>query len=59
VKHQGLTIFALFFGISLLEALRGGDWMVIAFWLSVGVFFVAMDRPRKTRYAPREQPPSR
>jgi hypothetical protein len=48
VRHQGLTVFALFFGISVLEALQGRHWIAVALWLGVGLFFVAMDRPRKT-----------
>jgi len=55
VKHQGLAVFALFFGISLLEALQGRHWIAAALWLSVGLFFVAMDRPRKTPNVPTDQ----
>ncbi len=48
VKYQGLAIFALFFLISLLEAVQGRHWITAAVWLLVGVIFVAMDRPRRT-----------
>jgi hypothetical protein len=48
VKHQGLAIFALFFLLSLLEAVQGRHWFTAALWLMVGLFFVAMDRPRRT-----------
>jgi len=47
VKHQGLTIFVLFFALSLLDALQGRNWILAAVWLAVGLFFVAMDGPRK------------
>lgn len=48
MKYQGLAIFALFFLISLLEAVQGRHWITAAVWLLVGVIFVAMDRPRRT-----------
>lgn len=48
MKHQGLAIFALFFLLSLLEAVQGRHWITAAVWLLVGVFFVLMDRPRHT-----------
>ena len=47
MKHQGLTIFVLFFALSLLDALQGRNWILAAVWLAVGLFFVAMDSPRK------------
>lgn len=47
VRHQGLAIFALFFGLSFLEALQGRHWISAAFWLCIGGFFVAMDVRRE------------
>jgi hypothetical protein len=47
VKHQGLTIFVLFFALSLLDALQGGRWVLAMGWLLLGLFFLAMDRPGK------------
>lgn len=46
--HQGLAIFALFFLLSLLEAVQGRHWITAGVWLAVGIFFVMMDRPRHT-----------
>ncbi len=40
-------MFALFFLLSLLEAVQGRHWLTAAAWLAVGLFFVAMDRPRR------------
>jgi len=46
MKHAGLTVFILFFGISLLDALRGGHWLRAALWLLLGLVFYALDRRR-------------
>ena len=47
VKHQGVTVFLLFFGISLLDALTGGDLPRAGFWLLVGAAFWGADRMRR------------
>lgn len=47
MKHQGLTVFVLFFALSLMDALQGRNWILAAVWLCVGLFFVAMDSPQK------------
>ena len=40
--RTNLAVFFLFFGIALLDAVRGGHWVRVAFWLAIGaVFFVA------------------
>ena len=44
MKSSGLTVFVLFFGIALLDALRGGEWPRIAFWLAVGTGFWVLER---------------
>lgn len=49
MANTGVTIFLLFFGISLLDALGGGHWVRAAFWLAVGLGFWAMDRMRRDR----------
>lgn len=41
---HALVIFVLFFGIALLEALRGGEWMRALFWLGIGVAFWLIER---------------
>lgn len=42
--RTNLTIFILFFGIALLDAIRGGHWARILFWVAVGAFFYLADR---------------
>ena len=39
-----LTIFILFFGIAVLDALRGGHWLQVVFWLILGAGFYLADR---------------
>jgi hypothetical protein len=51
MKHAGLTVFFLFFGISLLDAFRGGHWARAGFWLLMGLLFYALDRRRTARNA--------
>ncbi len=43
MRYQSLTIFALFFGITLLEAIQGKHWLSAFAWFCVGLFFVAID----------------
>lgn len=43
MKHPGLTIFIIFFGIATLDALTDGRWPRIAFWLAMGVAFALLD----------------
>jgi hypothetical protein len=49
----GLTVFILFFGIALLDALRGGEWPRVAFWLAVGALFFILERKDLFRRTPR------
>jgi len=42
--RTNFTIFLLFFGVAALDAIRGGHWIRIAFWLVIGAFFFAADR---------------
>jgi hypothetical protein len=39
----GITVFILFFGISVLEAIRTRDWGDIAFWMALGIMFLVAD----------------
>ena len=48
MRHEGLTVFLLFFGIALLDAITSAHWVRAAFWLAIGVGFVLLDR-RTTR----------
>jgi len=49
MRYQGLTIFLVFFGISLLDALWGGHWVRALFWLGMGLVFFALDHARTRR----------
>ena len=50
--RTNLTIFILFFGIALLDAIRGGHWLRILFWLGVGTLFFLADRRQHGKRAP-------
>jgi hypothetical protein len=39
-----VTIFILFFGISLLDALASRNWWRSAFWLAIGLVFLIANR---------------
>jgi len=43
-----VTIFLLFFGISLLDAVRSHDWLRAALWFALGLVFLRADalKPR-------------
>jgi hypothetical protein len=51
--RTNLTIFLLFFGIALLDAIRGGHWLRVAFWLLVGALFYVADRRQPASRAPK------
>ena len=51
--RTNLTIFLLFFGIALLDAIRGGYGLRVAFWLAVGVLFYVADRRQPAKRTPR------
>ena len=53
--RANLTIFILFFGIALLDAIRGGHWLRVAFWLAVGALFFIADRRELARRVPPPQ----
>lgn len=44
MRHEGLTVFLLFFGLALLDAITTGRWVQAAFWIAVGACFVVLDR---------------
>lgn len=44
MDSPGLTIFVLFFGLSLLEALWSRNWISAGVWLAFGALFWALDR---------------
>jgi hypothetical protein len=44
MKYAGVTVFVLFFGLSLLDAFRNQEWLRAALWLGAGCAFWALDR---------------
>lgn len=56
MPRPGFVVFILFFGIALLDALRGGHWPRVAFWLVIAALFWLLDRrhvpARPGRYDP-------
>lgn len=44
MSRPGFTIFILFFGVALVDALRGGYWPRIAFWVGIGAAFWLLER---------------
>jgi hypothetical protein len=49
MAYPGLTIFILFFGVSLLDALWGGHWVRALFWIGMGLAFYALERAGRRR----------
>jgi hypothetical protein len=47
LRGTNLTIFALFFGLSLVEAVQTRDWLRALFWLAIGIVFLRADGLRK------------
>lgn len=43
MRSPGLTVFILFFGLSLVEALWSGNWITAGLWLAAGAAFWALD----------------
>jgi len=52
MKRPGLganfAVFVLFFGVATLEAFKTRNWIKAAFWLAIGLVFLAADN-RKNR----------
>lgn len=40
------AIFILFFGVALLEAIQGHNWLKAFLWLGIGLLFLAADNLR-------------
>jgi hypothetical protein len=49
MRHQGLGFFLLVLCVCAMEAWQGRSWPIIAVWLAVGLFVLAMDWPAGTR----------
>jgi len=43
----GFTVFLLFFGVSLIEALETKNWLKAVFWLAIGIVFLVSDNLRR------------
>jgi hypothetical protein len=41
---QNVTVFLLFFGVALLEAIQSRNWIKMVFWLAIGTVFLRADR---------------
>ena len=41
---SNFAVFALFFGLSLLEAFQAGNWLRAAFFLAIAIVFLFADR---------------
>jgi len=41
------TVFLLFFGVATLEAFQSLNWIKAAFWVSIGLVFLAADNLKK------------
>jgi hypothetical protein len=53
---SGLAIFFIFFGIALLDALRGGQWWRVLFWLAIGSLFYLANRLHSRRESHESDP---
>jgi hypothetical protein len=38
-----VTVFLLFFGIALLDVMRGQHWLMAVFWVAIGLVFLRAD----------------
>lgn len=45
------TVFLLFFGVATLEAFQTRNWIKAAFWLAIGIVFLAADSQRRTSHS--------
>ena len=45
----GFTIFMLFFGLAMLETIRTQNWLMVIFWLAIGILFLVLDNRKKTK----------
>ena len=51
-----LTVFLLFFGTILLEAIQNGNWLVALFWFAISIIFLAGDNIKKELEQRKPQP---
>jgi hypothetical protein len=43
------TVFLLFFGVALLEAIQSGNWIKTIFWVAIGLVFLYADNLKKEK----------
>jgi hypothetical protein len=48
LRGTNVTIFLLFFGLTLLEALQTRDWVRAILWLAIGFVFLRADGLRRS-----------
>jgi len=48
IRGTNITIFALFFGLSLVEAVQAHNWLKALFWLAIGLVFLRADLVRES-----------
>jgi hypothetical protein len=41
------TVFILFFGVGLLEAIQTSNWAKAAFWFAIGIVFLVADNLKR------------
>jgi hypothetical protein len=47
LRGTNVTVFLLFFGVSLLDALQSRNWLRAIFWLAIGLGFLRADGLRR------------
>jgi hypothetical protein len=47
IRLEALAIFALFFGVAMLDAFQAHDWIRAALWLTIGSVFLVADNLKK------------
>lgn len=47
ITFTNIAVFILFFGIALVEAIQGGNWLQAGFFLALGVLSLWADFQRK------------
>jgi len=47
VRADGLSVFALYFGLAVIQAFQTHDWIKAAFWLVMGSGFLLADNLRR------------
>ena len=53
---ENMTVFVLFFGISMMEAFASRRWLFAAFWLFVALVFLGMSLGGRRRVQPDTRP---